>query len=89
MSAVNEANEVAELAEPVMAVRQDERPKRGAIIWQPRQPIFWLFVALLVVGVPYTVFELVMLRSNPQAALAAVLCGCSHSSSRRSPSRWP
>lgn len=76
MSAVNEANEVAELAElaePVMAVRQDERPKRGAIIWQPRQPIFWLFVALLVVGVPYTVFELVMLRSNPQAALAALL----------------
>lgn len=73
MSAVNEANEVAELAEPVMPVRQDERPKRRAVIWQPRQPIFWLFVVLLVVGVPYTVFELVMLRSNPQAALAALL----------------
>lgn len=46
--------------------------KRSAI-WQPTQPVFWLFLVLLVVSAVYTCFELVMSASGLPAAGAAVL----------------
>lgn len=46
--------------------------KRSAV-WQPKQPVFWLFIVLLVVSTVSISIELIASASSPQAAGAALL----------------
>ena len=46
---------------------------RVPAIWQPTQPVFWLFTVLFFVTGVMTVIEIVAAASEPAAALAALL----------------
>ena len=46
---------------------------RVPAIWQPTQPVFWLFTVLFFVTGVMTVIEIVAAASDPSAALAALL----------------
>jgi len=43
------------------------------VVWQPRQPVFWLFVALLAAAVPMLVVQITIGSKNVQALLSAVV----------------
>ena len=49
------------------------QPSAGAraAVWQPRQPVFWLFLALLAVSIFLTALQLAALFSGAQGLLAA------------------
>lgn len=59
------------------AVRQDAAQRvqhHGRLaVWQPGQPVFWLFLVLLVCSAALTSIELVASVTAPQSALAALL----------------
>lgn len=46
-----------------------------AAVWQPRQPVFWLFLALLAVSIFLTALQLAALFSGAQGLLAALVLG--------------
>ena len=53
------------------------QPSAGAhaAVWQPRQPVFWLFLALLAVSIFLTALQLAALFSGAQGLLAALVLG--------------
>lgn len=53
------------------------QPSAGAhaAVWQPRQPVFWLFLALLAVSIFLTALQLAALFSGVQGLLAALVLG--------------
>lgn len=53
------------------------QPSAGAhaAVWQPRQPVFWLFFALLAVSIFLTALQLAALFSGAQGLLAALVLG--------------
>lgn len=46
-----------------------------AAVWQPRQPVFWLFLALLALSIFLTALQLAALFSGVQGLLAALVLG--------------
>ncbi len=49
--------------------------KPRSAVWQPRQPVFWLLLGLLVISAYLTVLQLAALISGVQGLLAALVLG--------------